>query len=78
MAIHSVSYLLLRNQQVEFKEKIQEYLLKAEALANVALNKELIDQNQTIIYHYLWTLCDVINNAKYINEQALNILLKNS
>jgi len=74
MANNSVNHLLLTNQQ----EKIQEYLLKAEAVAHVALDNRLVEHKQSIVYHYLWALLDIIRKAKNVNEQALCALNTNN
>ena len=63
-------------QQIVFQENIQEYLIKAEALANVALSDDFLDYKQSTIHSYLWTLSDMIVEVKILHEKALNDLLK--
>lgn len=76
MAIHSVNEVAsLINQQVALQENIQEYLLKAEAIASVALCEDFLDADQSIIHAYLWALCDMISESKNLHERALNDLL---
>lgn len=44
MAVHSVNEVAsLINRQVALQENIQEYLLKAEAIASVALCEDFLD-----------------------------------
>jgi hypothetical protein len=67
----------LINKQVEFQEKIKEHLLKAEAIANVALSDDFLNYKQSVIHAYLWTLCDMVSKSKNLHEKAFNDLLKN-
>lgn len=68
----------LINQQVHFHESVLEYLLKAQALINVALGESSLVCNDTLTYTYLWVLDDVVDNAKNTSEHALNMLLRTS
>lgn len=77
MAIHSVNEVsFLINNQINNHEKIQGYLLKAEALAYVALSVDFLANDHSLIYEYLGTLHEIIFQSKEINECALNNLLK--
>jgi hypothetical protein len=77
MASNSVNDLLcLINQQVEFQENLSEHLHKAEAMTHVALGDDFLDCPQLIAHYYIWVLSDIIVKAKMINEQSLDILLK--
>jgi hypothetical protein len=78
MAGYSVPQLLsIINRQVGSQETLSEYLSKAEALVYVAMNDEFFNYPELIIHNYLWTLNDILEKAKQVNEEALNILLKN-
>lgn len=68
--------LSLINQQIEFQENINEQLYKAEALTQVALGDNFLDSSKVIAHYYLWILSDIIEQAKIINEKALDVLLK--
>jgi hypothetical protein len=79
MAVHSVNDLLLLNhQQVLIHETIRECLIKAEAVARMALNENFFDCGPSVIHAYLWTLSDLVSEAKSLQEGALNELIKNS
>ncbi len=79
MATHSVNEVSsLINTQIVSHEKIQEFLLKAEALANVALGRDFLDFEQSIINQYLIALCDIIIESRLLHETALNNLIRNN
>lgn len=67
----------LINKQVEFQERIQEHLLKAEAIANVALSDDFLNYKQSVIQAYLWALSDLVSKSKNLHKKMLNDLLKN-
>jgi hypothetical protein len=76
MAAHSVNdFSSLINTQIDYHEKIQEYLLKAEALAHVALSKDFLGFGQSILYEYLGIMFDVIVESRQINQAALDRLM---
>lgn len=77
MAEQSLTYLLsLINQQVDAQENLNEHLAKAEALAQVAITTEFLELSESIIYNHLWALSDIVSQAKNLNEQSLNFLLR--
>lgn len=46
------------------KNKIEDALLKAEALLQVALNAELQNEPPYIVHDYLWALSDIVSSAR--------------
>lgn len=68
----------LINNQIDSQEKIQGYLFQAEALAQVALNKDFLGCEDFIINEYLGLLYEVIMKLKHLQESVLNELIKNS
>lgn len=79
MATHSVNDVSsLINTQIDSHEKIQELLLKAEALAHVASGGDFLDHEQSILNQYLIALYDIIFQLRYLHESALNHLIKNT
>lgn len=79
MATYSVDeFTCLIKKQLEFQEKSHEYLLKTEAIANVALSDDFLDFDKSMIHAYLWALCDMIGEMKHHNECAIDDLLKNN
>lgn len=76
MAEISVTQLLfLINQQIDIHEALDERFSKAEALLKVLLEGKFLNYTTVIIYYYLWTVSDIIEQGKMINAQALNALL---
>ncbi len=79
MAVHMVNEVaFLINKQIELHEEIQGYLLKAEALAHVALSEDFLDYSKPIISEYLAALRDIIIQSKDIHDYALKDLMKNN
>lgn len=77
MAMHMVNEVTsLINDQIDVHEKIQGHLLKAEALAYVALSIDFLDYDHSLINEYLGTLHDIIFQSKQVNECALDDLMK--
>lgn len=76
MADQSLTLLSLINQQVEDQELLSEYLLKAEALTQIALVEDFLEQPAKILYYYLWALNDIVERARVMNEQSLSVLMK--
>ncbi len=66
----------LINQQVKIQERLFEYLVKIEAIAQLTLSEDFLNYKFSIVHAYLWVLGDMISEAKGFNEQALNTLLK--
>jgi len=50
------------------QNQINERLLKAEALLQVALNSELHNEPAYILHDYLWTLNDLVIEARHLIE----------
>ena len=79
MATHSVNDLTsLINTQINSHEKIQGYLLKAEALVQVALGVDFLESKRSHINEYLGILHEIIIESKYLHECALSDLMKKS
>ncbi len=77
MAMHMVNEVTsLINDQIDVHEKIKGYLLKAEALAYVALSADFLINDHSLIYEYLGALHEIIFQSKEINECTLNDLSK--
>ena len=77
MAINSLTdCALIIEEQLAAQEKLSEYLCKAEALACVTASDDFLDYKPSIIHAYLWALGGIIEEAKTLNEQVLNRLLK--
>ena len=70
------SLLALINHCIETQENLGEYLLKAEALAQVAVTLEFLELSEEVTYNYLWLLGDLISEARRINEHLQGALLK--
>ncbi len=68
----------LINKQIDFQSKIQDYLMKIEAMADVALGEDFLDCEQPTIHAYLWALSDMISESKNLNERALDNLIQAS
>jgi hypothetical protein len=77
MADTSVTHLLaLIHQQIDYQEDLSNCLSKAEALTKIALSNDFFDCSDEIKHNFLWTLNDIIDNAKMINEQTLSLLFE--
>lgn len=55
----------------EIQEQLRECLIKADALAKVALSTNLTEYSQSIVHGYFWVLSDLICNASILYEQIL-------
>ncbi|HSW93651.1 MAG TPA: hypothetical protein VLJ15_04760, partial [Gammaproteobacteria bacterium] len=76
MATHSVNDVAsLINNQIAFHEKIQDFLIRAEALAYVALSRDFLESGQSIVNEYINVLYDLITEAKALHQYALNNLI---
>lgn len=62
-----MEFASLINDQIEAHENIHGYLLKAEALAHVALSDDFLDYNKSIVTEYLCALRDIIIQSKDLN-----------
>lgn len=79
MAIDSVNEVLsLINNQIEFHEKIQEILMKAEALSHISTTECFFDCDRAVMHPYLWMLSDLISNAKTISDESLICLSRDA
>ena len=79
MAIDSVNEVLsLINNQIQFHEKIQEILIKAEALSHISTTECFFDCDRPIMHAYLSILSDLISNAKIMSDEALICLSRNA
>jgi hypothetical protein len=77
MAIYSLAeHASIINQQITVQEDLLERLSKAEALANVALGEDFLNYKPFIIHAYLWALCSIIEEAKVLNQQTLDVVCK--
>ncbi len=76
MAAPSVNdFSSLINTQIDSREQMQECLLKAEALAHVALSRDFLDCGHSIINEYLGILFDIILESRRLNQAALDRLM---
>lgn len=66
----------LINNQIAFHERIQDSLLKTEALAYVALSRDFLESGQSIVTEYMSTLHDLVVESKVLHQHALNNLIK--
>lgn len=66
----------LINQQVESREALNEYLSKAEALTQISMGDDFLEHSPVILHYYFWILSDIIEHAKTMNENSLDVLLK--
>ncbi|HSW94137.1 MAG TPA: hypothetical protein VLJ15_07285 [Gammaproteobacteria bacterium] len=77
MATHSVNDVAsLINNQIAFHEKIQDSLLKAEALAYVALSRDFLESGQSVINEYMNALYDLVTESKALHQYALDNLIR--
>ncbi len=76
MAEYSVNYLSnLINEQIESRENLNEFLSKAVALSSITLSGDFLAFPQVTLYCFLWGLSDLVEKARELNEQALNLLI---
>lgn len=59
----------IANSQIMRQEELRECLVKAEALLSIALGENLTTHPQSIIYGFLWTICDLISHARNLHDQ---------
>lgn len=71
-----LDYLPWINQQTASQEALLEYLFKAEAMLTVILLSDPANYSRVTLYDYLWGLSDLIEQARVLNEDLLNALLK--
>jgi hypothetical protein len=61
---------------IKQQEALLTNLMKAEAMANIAMSSSFLDCDHSIIHAYLWGLSDIISEAKILSEKSLNALLQ--
>lgn len=66
----------LINRQIDLQESLNEHLAKTVAMADISLSEGFVDNPANTIYHYLWSLHDMIETAQRLNKLSLNALLK--
>lgn len=77
MINHNIDeWSILMRQQIDQGENLNEYLSKAEALIQIALNSELVIYKDSIAQNFFWTLSSLIEEAKIMNEESLRLLMK--
>lgn len=62
--------------QITLQEALLGHHCKASAMLEVLLASSLTDHSTVTLYDFLWGLSDMICQAKTLNEELLNILLK--
>lgn len=62
----------LLNEQGAVLEALLEQHSKALALLETALSTDFLQQSKLIIHDFLWTLSDIVKQAKRLNEDLLN------
>lgn len=78
MAENSLTdFVSLINQQTDSQEQLTEYLAKAQALIQVALGEDFLNYEKSVINDYFSILGDLIGQARAINGQLLDTLLRN-
>lgn len=60
------------NQQLCHKETLASHLSKAEALAEIAMTNDFLDQDETVQRRFLWTIRDLLTDAEQLNEQQIS------
>jgi len=67
----------LINHQVDFHETLTTYLSKANSLLQLAMkNDTFFSSPPSILHDYLWALSDFVEQARKLNEDSLDFLLK--
>ena len=66
----------LINNQIDTHEQMQDRLLKAEALALIALSPAFYEHGQATVSEYLAAMYDFITESKTLNDAALDGLIK--
>jgi len=61
---------LINNDLYQY-ETLAGYLCKAEALAEVALSNDFLDQPETIQRNYLWALRDLLSDAVQLSDEQI-------
>lgn len=72
MAIDRVNEIAsLINDQIKFHEKIQEVLIKANALSEISVSENFLDHDRSLSHSYLWVLSDLIHQASLLHEESM-------
>ena len=61
------------NKQIKFQRVLFEHLSKAEALIKIVLSDEFKNCKYSIIETLLCTVCKILEEAKTLSEQILNM-----
>jgi len=69
-------YLALMKYQLDAQQMLLEYHLKIEAMIEMLLFKDVIDCPRLILHQYLCAISDLIRDAKTLNEELLDRLIK--
>jgi len=64
------------SRDIHLEEAILEYLLQADALAEVSLSETFLECKQSTINSYLWVLASIIQKAKNHHEELIQIRLR--
>lgn len=64
------------HKQIHAREILGEYIHKAESMVQVAMTDDFSHCAQATIHSYLWALIDLIATAKNLNDESLNLLVK--
>ena len=64
------------NDEIRSREHLDNCLVKAEALMQIALGDDFINHSQATIHHYLWTINDLVEQARHQNGCYLDSLYK--
>lgn len=72
MAIDRVNEITsLINDQIKFHEKIQEVLIKANALSELSVSEDFLEYDRSLSHSYLWVLSDLIRQASLLHEESM-------
>jgi hypothetical protein len=65
----------LMQRQLAVQEVLLEYHFKLEAMVEMILTKDLIDYPPAMLHDYLWVVSDLIDKAKQVNEDLLDLTI---
>lgn len=68
--------ILSLNLNTFLVEALLERLLKAEALSEVALSESFLDCEKSTLHGFMWTLNELLNEARLLNEQLVDRTIK--
>jgi hypothetical protein len=79
MAIDMLTHLSsLLNRQIHSHETLNTYFSKIEALLEIAMGEDFLRCSESTAHDYLWTVNDLVEQAKGYNQDSLSSLLSNS